>query len=415
MRRGCPNKRYDYCQSQQVAKIRNFIENIGDYTMKNIIILLIGTFALTLTSCGTFAAYSEGNTQKFDDGIYASAPSLKNRSETTADKQEIDALIQQTKESPVYLFGDKKDSIIIPENMAATVRFDKDLGTSVTIASFDPYGIHPDYWNSPWYYNYYSSPWSYRGYYDPWDYGYSSWRYRYDPWYYRYDPWYYRHDPWYYGGWYSGFYDPWYYSYAGYYDPFHHYMHPYYCGWYGAWDPYYGAIHHRPPYGGCHHHIGGSSGSSKGVYRGSRQETVSTSNKVVAGNRVSSGAPASTTRKTATTSRSSFGTSRTASTRAVVGRSTTTSRSSSGSTTTYRKPAGTTRKAPGVDSSSDNKTSSYSRTPSRSSSGSTPSYNRGSSYSGGSSSGSYNRSSSGGSYHGGGHSGVSRSSSGSRR
>ena len=195
--------------------------------MKNIILLLIGTFALTLTSCGTWATYSEGSTQKFDDGIYSSAPSLKNRSETTADKQEIDALIQQTKESPVYLFGDKKDSIIIPDNMAATIRFDKDLGTSVTIASFDPYGTYSDYWNSPWYYNYYSSPWSYRGYYNPWGYGYDSWRYRYDPWYYGgyysiHDPWYYRYDPWYYGGWYSGFYDPWYYGYAGYYDPFYH-------------------------------------------------------------------------------------------------------------------------------------------------------------------------------------------------
>ena len=60
--------------------------NIGDYSMKNIILLLIGAFTLTLTSCGALASYSEGSTQKYDDGIYSSAPSFKNNNETTADK-----------------------------------------------------------------------------------------------------------------------------------------------------------------------------------------------------------------------------------------------------------------------------------------------------------------------------------------
>ena len=195
--------------------------------MKNIILLLIGAFALTLSSCGTFAAYSEAGKQKFSDGIYGAAPSFKNKASEETDKQKVDELIATTKNSPIYLFGDKKDSIIIPDNMAATIRFDKELGTLVTVGDFDPFGTYSNYWNTPWYYNYYSSPWSYRGYYDPW-------RYRYDSWYYGsyyggyygsyYNPWYYRYDPWYYGGWYGGFYDPWYYGYYGYaglYDPYY--------------------------------------------------------------------------------------------------------------------------------------------------------------------------------------------------
>ena len=60
---------------------------------------------------------------------------------------ETEELVKQTKESPVYLFGDKKDSIIIPENMAATIRYDKEFGTSVTIADFNPY--YTNYWDSP--------------------------------------------------------------------------------------------------------------------------------------------------------------------------------------------------------------------------------------------------------------------------
>lgn len=370
--------------------------------MKNIILLLIGAFTLTLTSCGTFAAYSDGGSQKYEDGIYSSAPSLKNRTEADTDKQEIENLIQQTKESPIYLFGDKKDSIILPENMAATLRFDKDLGTSVTIGYTDSFQTYSDYWNSPWYYNYYSSPWSYRGWYDPWS-------YRYGPWHYG--------SYWggYYGGYYSGFYgryynpwyyDPWYFD-PWYHDPFYHYMHPYYCGWYGAWDPYYGAIIHRPHYGGGHHHGAIGSSSGKGIYKGSRHETVSSSGKAVAGQR-SSTSLTPTSRKTATTSRSSFGTSRS-----------TSARSTSGQTATYRKPTGTTTQRstgssptyykgtsrssstePKADRST-NSSSYYERNTSRSQPASVPSYNRGSGYSGGSSyrgSSSYHGGSSGGSY-----------------
>ena len=340
--------------------------------MKNVILLLIGAFAMTLSSCGTFAAYSSGTGQAFDDGIYSSGPSFGKRIENAESKKKAEDLIQQTKESPIYLFGDRKDSIIIPDNMSATIRFDKDFGTSITIADFTPY------------YNFYSSPWSYRNYYDPWYYDpwyYNPWHYT--PWHYSYYSWSYRYDPWYYGG----FHDPWYYDrwYGGFYNPYYHYMHPHYCGWYGGWRPHYGSIHHRPSHGGGHIAV-----SSREVFRGPRGETT--------GRRVT----ASVNRRTATTSRTSFGTSRTASTRAAVGRGSTTSRrpaisgsvsrSTSTQNGTYRKPAGT----------STNRTTSV-----------TPSYNRsttGVGYSG-------SRSTSGGTYSGGSHNGssYSRSSSGSRR
>lgn len=383
-----------------VAKILNFIENIGVYTMKNIILLLIGAFTLTLTSCGTFAAYSNESSQKYEDGIYSSTSSFKNRTEVDNDKQDIEQLVQQTKESPIYLFGDKKDSIIIPDNMMATLRFDKDLGTSVTIGYTNLEDIYSNYWNSPWYFNFYSSPWSYR--YNPRYYG-NCWGGFYGGFYNGFYGRYY--DPWYYNPWY---YDPWHYSYAGYYDPFYHYMHPHYYGWYGAWDPYYGAVHHRPPYGGNHNVIIGS-GSSKGVYKGSRHETVSSSNKAVAGHRVSAN-PGSVSRKTATTSRSSFGTSRS-----------TSARSTTAQTPTYRKPTATTPQRstgsssaynrgasrsitsePSVDRSTNN-SSYYEKNTSRGHSVSTPSYNRGSSYSGGSS------------FQGGSNAGGYHRSSGSRR
>ena len=78
--------------------------------MKNIILLLIGCIAMTLSSCGTFAAYSEAGEQRFDDGIYGSAPSFKKKTETEAGKQNIDRLIHQTKSSRGYLYAIQADS-----------------------------------------------------------------------------------------------------------------------------------------------------------------------------------------------------------------------------------------------------------------------------------------------------------------
>jgi hypothetical protein len=356
---------------------------IGEKSMKKIFIFLSGALFI-LSSCGISSRYSSSDSgQKFSDGIYSSAPSRKDKQQEQISKTELQALAEQTKASQVYLFGDHKDTVMIPENMAATIRYDKQLGTSVTVAEFDPYdftyGWYTDRyrWNSYWNLGMWNSVY-YRGWHDPWYYG-----SYYGPWHYT--GWY---DPWYYGGWY----DPWYYGYGyrGWYDPFYGYMHPYYCGWYGGWDPYYYPHHHH------HHVVLPSPGTHQGreVYRGSRLET--SGSRVIASNRPSSNpVSGSVSRRVSTTSRSSFGTSRTSATREALGRRTTSSgrpsaasqpsgrtnvsgQSSTRSTATYRRPSGT---APRV---SGNSGSSYSR--STSSSGSNSSYSRSSSSSNNSSS-----------------------------
>ena len=224
--------------------------------MKKIIILITGLMFI-LSSCGISSKYSSsGSGQRFSDGIYSSSPKFKDKQKELESKAGLQELAEQTKASQIYLFGDRKDTVVIPENMAATIRYDRNTGTNITLVAFDPYDIsygwNPDRyrWNTYWNFGMWSSV-----YYDRW----------YDPWYY--GSW---HDPWYYRGWY----DPWHYGYGyrGWYDPFYGYMNPYYCGWYGGWDPYYHHHHHHHhhyhpvhPSPGVHH--------NREVYRGSRIET----------------------------------------------------------------------------------------------------------------------------------------------
>jgi hypothetical protein len=374
---------------------------IGEKTMKNIFILLCGAL-FTLTSCGISSRYSSTcNEQRFSDAIYSYTPAKRDRQAEQRSKTELQDLSKKTQASQIYLYGDFKDTVVIPENMAATIKYDKLNGTSITIADFDPYdftyGWYADryrwnnlYWNYggyySWHYSRWHHPWHYSSFYSPWYHG--GW---YDPWYY---------DPWYYGGFYGGFYDPWYYGWAGWYDPYYHYMHPHYCGWYGGWGP----SHH-------HHHVSYPSGGKyhgRDVYRGSRLETSGRG--VIAGTSGSSSSNGNSIRRVSTTSRNSFGTSRTASTRQVQGRS----------SATYRRPAGSTSSRSSISSS--NSSTTYTRSSSSQSSRSytTPSSSR-SSYSSGSSGSGYSRSSSsssGGGYSrssSGGGGGYSRSSSGTRR
>ena len=281
--------------------------------MKKIMTLLAGALFI-FSSCGISARYSSsGSGQRYADGIYSSSPSFKDKNEVEASKARLQELAEKTKSSQIYLFGDRKDTVMIPENMAATIKFDKDLGTSVTVAAFDPYDLSYGWYADRYRWN--NAYWNFGGYYD-WHYG--GW---YGPWYYSsiHNPWFYRscYDPWYYGGWYDpwyggGFFDPWYYGYRGWYDPFYGYMHPHYSGWYGGWDPYW---HHH------HHHIvHPSPGHDHGreVYRGSRIQTEG--NRVIAGNRVTASSSGTTTRRVTTTSRSSFGTSSSSAVREALGR-----------------------------------------------------------------------------------------------
>lgn len=204
--------------------------------MKTNHVLLIAAIAV-LSSCGTTAKYaSSGNGQRFRDGIYESSPAFMTKEEKADMQTGTEALVAKTKASEIYLFGDRKDTVMIPQNMSATIRYDKENGgTSVTVAE-----------------NYYDwrnniDPWSV---YSSWDY---SWRYSYGPWG-RPGYWGRYYDPWYYTGWYSGYwgwygpwngygwYDPWY-SYSGWWgwhDPYYWgWHHPHYCGWYGGWGPHY--------------------------------------------------------------------------------------------------------------------------------------------------------------------------------
>ena len=376
--------------------------------------VLIIVAAFILSSCGAITQIaSSDNGQRFQDGIYSNTPSFRTKAEKAESQSESQALAHKTKESQIYLFGDKKDTVAIPQDMSAMIRYDQKLGGTVVTVGENPYDWRYDLENNyGYYYGPYSigSSWYWSRHYSPWySWDFAPWRYHgwYDGWHF--GSWY---SPYYYGGYYGGWYDPWYWgSHWGWYDPWYSpYYNPYYCGWYGGWDPYYHGIHFRPPYGGHHLIFGNTNG--RGVYRGSRH-TTSSNTAVVSGSRTPSKDASGTVRKTSTTSRSSFGTSRSAASRSATGRS----------TTTYRKPTtGSTSRSP------ESSGSSYNRGTTRSSSGTTPSYNRGSGYSTSPGS-SYNRSSSGGSYSGGGYSGgssrsggsshggggYSRSSSGSRR
>ena len=106
--------------------------------MKKSSVVMIAA-ALILSSCGTFTSLiSSADGQKFQDGIYANTPDFLTKEEKNAGKAETEALIAQTKESPIYLFGDKKDTIMIPDNYAATIKYDKSIGSTVVTVGENP-------------------------------------------------------------------------------------------------------------------------------------------------------------------------------------------------------------------------------------------------------------------------------------
>ena len=94
--------------------------------MKRTVGLLVSAAAILLSSCGTTARYaSSDNGQRFQDGIYGTTPSFRTKAEKELGKQAADALIEKTQASEIYLFGDKKDTVIIPDNMAAKIKLDQ--------------------------------------------------------------------------------------------------------------------------------------------------------------------------------------------------------------------------------------------------------------------------------------------------
>ena len=76
--------------------------------MKKSSVLMIAVI-LILSSCGTINRLAtSAENHKFSDGIYANTPSFRSKTEKVQSRAETDALIEKTKESPIYLFGDRK-------------------------------------------------------------------------------------------------------------------------------------------------------------------------------------------------------------------------------------------------------------------------------------------------------------------
>lgn len=208
--------------------------------MKKSSVLMIAVIML-LSSCGTFNRLaSSADSQKFSDGIYSDGPSFRSKAEKVESKAETDALIAKTKESQIYLFGDRKDTVMIPDNHMATIKYDKALSSTVVTISENPYdwrmNLNPWsyytpysigsswYWSRHWSPFWSMSPMSY-GWYDPWYYGWN------DPWFYGWS------DPWYYGGYWGRWYDPFdYWGYWGWGGPWYYGS---YWGSYYSWYPYY--------------------------------------------------------------------------------------------------------------------------------------------------------------------------------
>ena len=196
------------------------------------------TAMLAVSACGSSAQFASSG-QQYQDGIYY-RPTTENKSVAAVSNEEVQALVNQTKQSEIYLFNDSgRDTIVVPDNKPVQLKFNRGGNTTVTILDKNPsidiymgYGPYLSWgyssWSwDPWYYDsWYRDPWYYSGWYSPWRYN----RWYRDPWYY--DSWYWR-DPWY-----SGWYSPWSGYYAGYYDPWYN---GYYGGWYGHYYGYYDA------------------------------------------------------------------------------------------------------------------------------------------------------------------------------
>ena len=186
--------------------------------------IIIASVLLALTSCGTTASLSQAPAQKYQDGIYYRPQSLSLDAQA-AQLTATDDLIARTKSSAIFVKTvGKVDTLIIPENMSASFKFNKDSTTTVSV--YDLYDLDWMTW-SPYYsfrygfgWPYYSHIGSYRwyrnmyyGFYDPFWYD-PFWYdpFWYDPlwgpsWAYGFGP--YWRDPFWYGYGYAGWYDPW--------------------------------------------------------------------------------------------------------------------------------------------------------------------------------------------------------------
>ena len=120
--------------------------------------MLLIAAALVLSSCGTAAQLaSSDNGQQFQDGIYNSSPTFRSKAEKVEELAATDALVEKTKASEIYLLGEKKDTIMVPENFLARIQYDQKLGGTVVTVGENPYDWRFDLENN---YGYYYNPYS---------------------------------------------------------------------------------------------------------------------------------------------------------------------------------------------------------------------------------------------------------------
>ena len=82
--------------------------------MKTSLYILVPAI-LAASACGSTASLSSG--QRFNDGIYYAHQQEMPASTASVDTKEVDDLIERTRNSEIYLFGDEKtDTVVIPEN-----------------------------------------------------------------------------------------------------------------------------------------------------------------------------------------------------------------------------------------------------------------------------------------------------------
>ena len=125
--------------------------------MKKTSVLLIAA-ALILSSCGIIAQQASSDEgHRYQDGLYGSTPSFRTKAQKETSQKETAELINRTKASEIYLFGDKKDTIAIPENMSARIQYDQKVGGTVVTVGENPYDWRWDLENN---YGYYYGPYS---------------------------------------------------------------------------------------------------------------------------------------------------------------------------------------------------------------------------------------------------------------
>ena len=184
--------------------------------MKKSLIFLSMCSAALLSSCGTSSHYAYS---AFEDGIYY-RPDKETRQELEADRQEVQGLIEKTRQeaarfSDTIMLASINGTNSITSAAAATaapVNINVDNWYEYNLLGYDTYCSYWDwkYWDmfGPWgrysswadWYNWYS-PW-FPGIYDPWypSYGWT-WSFAWNSWGW-YGPWW--------GGYWGGWYDPWY-------------------------------------------------------------------------------------------------------------------------------------------------------------------------------------------------------------